>query len=128
MATSREETRAITIVKIAPLNIWPIKPKSFIKKTKGINTQIVVRLPEITDMSISWLPKIAEIFGLAPRCRYAKILSIITMEASTIIPTPRIRPVKVIMFKVIPNMLIVNRVIIIESGIEIAMMIVDLKL
>ena len=53
IATSREETRAITIVKIAALNICPINPRSLIKKMNGRNTQIVVRLPEITDISIS---------------------------------------------------------------------------
>ena len=56
------------------------------------------------------------------------MLSIITIDASTIIPTPRMSPVKVIMFRVIPNMLIAKRVTIIESGIEIEIMIVDLKL
>ena len=49
------------------------------------------------------------------------------MEASTIIPTPRIKPVNVIIFKVIPNIFIANKVMTIESGIEIEIFIVDLK-
>ena len=52
------------------------------------------------------------------------MLSIITTEASTIIPTPRIRPVIVIMFRVMPHMFIASRVMMMLSGIETAMMIV----
>ncbi len=50
-----------------------------------------------------------------------------TMEASTIMPTPRIRPVSVIMFSVIPAKFMHRSVIRIESGIEIEMMTVLLK-
>ena len=53
IATKSEETSAITTVKMIPLNICPIIPRFFIKKRNGMNTQIVVRLPETTDMTIS---------------------------------------------------------------------------
>ena len=52
------------------------------------------------------------------------MLSIITTEASTIIPTPRMRPVIVIMFSVIPHMFIASRVMMMLSGIDTAMMMV----
>ena len=53
------------------------------------------------------------------------MLSIITIDASTIIPTPKIKPVKVIILRVIPAKLILKSVIKSESGIEIAIIIVD---
>ena len=46
------------------------------------------------------------------------MLSIITTEASTTIPTPRIKPVSVIIFSVIPAKFMHRTVIIIESGTE----------
>ena len=52
------------------------------------------------------------------------MLSIITTEASTTIPTPRIKPVSVIMFSVIPAKFMHRTVIIIESGTETAIIIV----
>ena len=53
MATKSEDKSAITIVKIIPLNICPIIPSSLMYRRKGTNTQIVVRFPEITDITIS---------------------------------------------------------------------------
>ena len=50
------------------------------------------------------------------------------MDASTTIPSPSISPVNVIMFKVIPNILIAKRVTIMDNGIEMPIIIVDLKL
>ena len=55
------------------------------------------------------------------------MLSIITIDASTIIPTPSIRPVSVIMLSVRPAKLIASSVMRIESGMEIEIMIVLLK-
>ncbi len=70
IATNKLLTRAITIVKIIPLNICPINPKSFIKKRNGINTQIVVRFPDTTERIISELPRAAATFGFAPLILY----------------------------------------------------------
>ena len=53
------------------------------------------------------------------------MFSIITIEASTIIPTPRIRPVKVIILRVMPAKFMARRVIMIERGMEMAIMRVD---
>ena len=93
----------------------------------GTNTQIVVRFPEITDITISCEPRTAAIFGFAPLLRYEYILSIITIDASTIIPTPRISPVIVIMLSVSPAKFIASSVMMMERGMEIAIIIVDLK-
>ena len=68
-ATKSDETSDMTTVKIMPLNSWPIMPRSFRKKRKGTKTQMVVRLPEKTDMSISELPSTAATRGFAPRER-----------------------------------------------------------
>ena len=51
-----------------------------------------------------------------------------TMEASTTMPIPRIKPVKVMMFSVMFIKFIARRVMMIENGIEMEMMKVDLKL
>ena len=69
IATKSEETSAITTVKMIPLNICPIIPKSLMKNKNGMNTQIVVRFPEITDIIISCEPRTAATFGFAPRVR-----------------------------------------------------------
>jgi len=47
------------------------------------------------------------------------MFSIMTIEASTIIPTPSMSPVNVIIFRVMPASFIAKRVISIERGIEI---------
>ena len=48
------------------------------------------------------------------------------MDASTIMPTPKIKPVSVIMLSVSPAKFMHKSVMTIESGIEIAIIIVDL--
>ena len=67
IATKSEETRAMTTVKMMPLNICPIMPSSLMKKRKGMKTQIVVRFPETTDIIISEEPRTAATFAFAPR-------------------------------------------------------------
>ncbi len=55
------------------------------------------------------------------------MLSIITTDASTIMPTPRIRPVSVIMLSVIPAKFMHSSVMRMESGMEMPMMMVLLN-
>ena len=56
------------------------------------------------------------------------MFSITTTEASTTIPSPRIKPVMVIIFSVMPAKTITVRVINTQNGIEMAIIKVDLPL
>ena len=99
-------------------------PSRFLNRKIGTNTQRVVRVDEMMEDITSWLPRIAAMFGFAPRSRYLKMFSRITMEQSTIMPMPRMRPAMVSMLRVSPARFITKRVTKIEKGIEMPIMIV----
>ena len=71
-------------------------------KINGMNTQIVVAVEAMMGMATALVPWSAAVFASSPRswwCR--KIDSMTTMELSTSMPNANIRPIKLMMLRVI---------------------------
>ena len=94
----------------------------------GTKTQRVVADAVIMGRIISLLPKIAAIGAFAPRSRYLWTFSRITIEPSSVIPMPMIRPVMVSRLSVKPKMVMHIRVSNMEMGMASPIMKVPLKL
>ena len=66
METAREASRATTTVKAMSSNIIPMTPRSFLKISRGRNTETEVRIDPVIAPITSWVPSSAEECGSAP--------------------------------------------------------------
>lgn len=123
-ATIQLATSEMTMVKMAPRNMMPIIPSWRLYMSMGTKTTIVVRFEALIGASISCVPSMEATRTLAPLSRYCWMLSRMTIEESMIIPTPRMSPVRVIMFSVIPAKYMASIVTTREMGMDSPMMIV----
>jgi len=109
-----------TIVKPNGLNICPVIP---CKNASGRNTTQVVAVPPSTDSHTRLVPSKAScIYSTNPPRRFAVIrkqLSRTTIELSTIIPTPSVSALMVMVFKVKPIKLIKISADKMEIGMEV---------
>src|SRR5690625_1204958 len=96
--------------------------------TMGKNTTNVVVVDAMTAGANSLAPLIALSISEWPFCRYVYICSKITIELSTIIPTPNARPPRVRIFNVSPVKYIKVNVEIMAIGIDTPITIVALTL
>jgi hypothetical protein len=103
-----------------------VKPRGFVNspaspwaKISGTNTITLVKVEAVIAMETSVAPFMAAVFLSSPISRCLKIFSSTTTELSTIMPTPRARPLKVIRFRVYPPKYIATKVVITAKGIEI---------
>ena len=94
------ETISDTINPIDTETAWSKKraPEIPLKKTKGINTEHVVKTDEINGRITSVVPRVTALVNLSPLSMYCVMLSITIMELSIIIPTPNIKPDSEIIF------------------------------
>jgi len=118
----------MTTVKASPSKISPTRPSSFLYMMSGRNTQIVVRVEAEIASIISCEPRMAAGIGLVPFSLYVKMFSRMTIELSTSMPTPSVRPASVMMFSVIPLKYMIPSVTTREIGMVSPMMMVLRKL
>ncbi len=83
----------------------------------GKNTTRLVSVAAITATATSVVPDNAASFELLPIFRCRKIFAKTTTELATRTPTATVKPIKVIIFNVIPNIFSKKKVDIIEAGI-----------
>ena len=119
--TKSEQMSEIQTVHIRSWNIIPIAPSSALKIISGTKTQIVVSVEAVIALTILWLPSMADSAQLAPLSLIRYVFSRIIIEASTIIPIPRIRPLMLIVLIEMSATDIIRRVKRIQIGIESAM-------
>ncbi len=119
MEDRREASIQNTMVYPSGPRTCPVIPVSM---ASGINTTQVVTVDAATEALTRFVPSSASfIYSTSPPARSAvvrKQLSRTTMELSTIIPTPSVRALKVMMFIVIPMAFMAIRDTRIDTGIE----------
>ncbi len=98
-ATKREATRAKVTVRAIGRNSCDAIPCT---NTMGKNTAMVVMVEAAMAPVTSLVPVLAASTIPIPSCRCRKMFSSTTMELSTIIPTPRAKPPRVMIFSVRP--------------------------
>ncbi len=96
-------------------------------KTRGTNTTMFVRVEAVTAVVTSPAPRIAASRGAMPESCFLKITSRTTMELSTNIPTPRVRPARDMMFMSIRAKSIREKVAITDTGMAREMMRMERK-
>ena len=118
MAEIKEATIQNTMVKAKGLNICPLIP---LIRPMGMNTTQVVAVEPMIDWTTIPLPlTAASAYSRKPTSSVErKQLSRTTIELSTIIPTPRTRALRVIMFKEKPAAHMPTRAARIEIGMEV---------
>ena len=107
-------------------NITPIISSSFLNIKRGRKVQIVVSVEPRIAANISRLPRIAAIALFSPLRRNEYVFSRMMIDASTIMPIPRMSPAMLILFTESPKTAMNISVIRIQIGIESEIMIVDL--
>ncbi len=122
--TIHDAARAITTVSANGRNSSPAVP---LTSSSGANTNIATRVEEVTappatSPVASMIARPPLVLPYPPRCRV--MFSITTIESSTIRPMVIVRPASESMFKVVLVASIPTKAISIDSGIEIAEMIV----
>ena len=79
---------------------WPVIPDM---KAIGANTTMSTRVMAIAAKPISLRPLTAASRGPSPICRWRKMFSSTTIESSTRMPTVRVSPIRLIMFRLKPR-------------------------
>ena len=118
-ATKDETVREKDMVRAKSLNKNPAIPGT---KRIGKNTTKVVKVETTTGTATSRAPMIDAVLRSAPSSLKRKIFSSTTTASSTTIPTARVRPDKDMIFRLKSAKSITMKVVIIETGIEIAIM------
>ncbi len=103
------------MVKESCLKIWPAIP---ITNANGRNTATVVKVEPVIAPVISRAPSAQAWANPFFICRCRKIFSITTIALSTNMPTPKARPPKDIILRLILPKYIRQKVAIIEMGID----------
>jgi hypothetical protein len=115
----REEA-TMTVKAMSP--IMKLKsPSPLRKKSTGANTHTVVRAEPMIGSIISAAPMMAASSAPSPVARRRWMFSKITMEESTIIPMPRMRPEREMLLRVSPPTDMARSVARREIGIDTAM-------
>ncbi len=101
------------------LKSWPATPST---NTSGTKTATVVSVEAKTAAPTSCVPSTAARNSPRPSCRFRKIDSSTTIELSTSMPMPSVRPPRDMTFSEMPSRYISRKVATMEIGIETPMM------